>query len=240
MNTQEWMKEYLKENRKNPVLLRGVAQIYRATGEECYLDYLKRAEKEVDVTNGSVFSFLYQTTKEQNYLDLVEKVNGTLKEENHTEMLPFYMEYETKYGKKERYNEIIAKLDAEQERVYDRETRALRTDAADAIRLMMVYVDTMSVMSIEIYEMYRKLQDYYKELLKCVRREGSFSKEDAWMLSYTMFKGCNMRILLSEKYEDEAVALQEQELPQADEPETNAGIFLMSYAQRKILEEKNR
>ena len=60
------------------------------------------------------------------------------------------------------------------------------------------------------------------------------------MLSYTMFKGCNMRILLSEKYEDEAVALQEQELPQADEPETNAGIFLMSYAQRKILEEKNR
>ena len=49
-----------------------------------------------------------------------------------------------------------------------------------------------------------------------------------------------MRILLSEKYEEEAVSLQEQELPQADEPEINAGIFLMSYAQRKILEEKNR
>lgn len=240
MKIQEWITDYLKENRKDSILQRGVAQMYEATGEERYLDYLKCAAEEVDVTYGSVFSFLYQTTKESRYLELVEKVNGTLKEESRIGMLPFYMEYETKYGKKERYNEIIARLDAEQARVYDRETQTLRTDVTDAIRLMMVYVDTMSAMSIEIYEMYRRLQDYYKELLKCVRREKIVSKEDVWMLSYTMFKGCNMRILLSEKYEDEAVALQEQELPQADEPEEKAGIFLMSYAQRLILEEKNR
>lgn len=80
---------------------------------------------------------------------------------------PVYMEFETKFGKKAGYADIAAQLTCLGKRLAaDYETK----EAADFIRLL---VDTLFVMSPEIYEHYRSLQDLLKENVKqFVQKEG--------------------------------------------------------------------
>ncbi len=100
---------------------------------------------------------------------------------------PFYMEYETKYGKKEHYNDIISQFENVQKfmfndkkglcyHAFDEEKTQFWADKETGcssnfwLRSMgwylMALVDVMDNMSIEIYEQYRKLQDIFKAVLK--------------------------------------------------------------------------
>ncbi len=103
--------------------------------------------------------------------------------------LPFYMEYETRYDKKEKYNDIINQFAQGQKYLYDERNGLLRAayDEAsgegetparetDGMRLsgegryLAALVDTVEHTSVEIYEQYRKLCDGYKLLLRGVLR----------------------------------------------------------------------
>lgn len=102
-------------------------------------------------------------------------------------VMPFYAEYETKYDKKEKYNDIISQFENVQERMYDKEKglcyhgydEAMVQFWADSqtgcsasfwLRSMgwylMALVDTAEGISVEIYEQYRKLVDIYRLLIK--------------------------------------------------------------------------
>lgn len=99
---------------------------------------------------------------------------------------PFYMEYETRYEKKEKYNDIISQFDNVQKFLYNKE-RALCYHAYDESKeqfwadkktgcspnfwlrsmgwFLMALVDTMDSMSFEIFEQYKKLEKMFKQML---------------------------------------------------------------------------
>ena len=187
-----------------------------------------------DWVHGSrVLFFLYRTTKEEKYCKAFESVMNRLRAyprcecgnfvyhgEQPEEILdalyriqPFYMEYETVYGKKENYNDIIGQFGNAQKIMCGEGERPIRSTA----QYMAALGDTMDNMSIQIYEQYRKLQDMFKETLKGVlekrdAKSGLFRKNAAGgedngidtygsaVIGYCILKACRMGILLKEKY----------------------------------------
>lgn len=66
----------------------------------------------------------------------------------------------------------------------------------------------MEVMDQMIYEIYRKMQDYFKASVKAVLETGrdyddfdDFDEESELMFAYAVLKGCRMKALHTEKYE---------------------------------------
>ena len=123
---------------------------------------------------------------------------------------PFYMAYETKDGGKEQYNDVIAQYNAMNDELFA--TVKYSKDVKKSLKRLSVYaaalIDTMEVMDQMIYEIYRKMQDYYKASVKAVL--GSGYSEDGLedmdtatelMFAYAVLKGCRMKALHTEKYE---------------------------------------
>lgn len=125
----------------------------------------------------------------------------------------FYMNYETRDGGKEHYNDIIAQYNAIHESLY----RDVASDSKEACELLSYYcaalIDTMEVMDQPLYEIYRKLQDYFKEAVKTVLEvkysgnadafsgDGTTAESYELIFAYAVFKGCRMKVLQTEKYE---------------------------------------
>lgn len=260
MKTEQWMEQYLKDGETESLLQKGAMQMQEATGEERYLTFLKNAGTEEEVRYGSVLSFLYRKTGTQSYLDSVEALKKKLKEEagyqdgsgyyqldgavqleGMCQALPFYMEAETRYGKKEQYNHIIAQFDNVQKAIQDPESGLTVADLEQVGYDMMALVEVMDAMNIEIYEQYRKLQDDYKALLKeMLKKKEQWSVRVDMMMAYTMLKGCRMNIMLKEKYADAAFGLLEDvslQLPE-DASALDAGIYMMAYAQSLMLQKE--
>ena len=103
-------------------------------------------------------------------------------------VLPFYMEYETKIGKKENYNDIIRQFDNVQKLLYNEERGLCRNrfdetaggegrtpDAPDFLMddtglYLMALVDTMGSMSIQVFEQYKRLETIFKQVISGVLR----------------------------------------------------------------------
>lgn len=113
-------------------------------------------------------------------------------------VLPFYMEYETKYAKKEKYGDIVKELAGA-----EKEVSKAGYSGMDTAWYLAALIDVIDNMSFEIYEQYRKLQDIFKQTLaKVLQNSGtdSVSVSEKAMLAYCILKACRMGILLKEKY----------------------------------------
>ena len=88
---------------------------------------------------------------------------------------PFYMAYETKDGGKEQYNDVIGQYNAMNDELFA-DTK-YSSDTTAKVKVLSVYaaslIDTMEVMDQMIYEIYRKMQDYFKASVKAVLETGS-------------------------------------------------------------------
>ena len=157
---------------------------------------------------GKILFFMYDVTGEEKYRNAIEFIMNRLRIHPrcstgnffHKEIYPnqiwldglymaqpFYMEYETRFENKEKYNDIISQFENVQKYLYDKE-KGLCYHAYDEAKAqfwanketgcspnfwlrsmgwyLMALVDVMDKMSIEIYEQYRTLQDIYKLMLK--------------------------------------------------------------------------
>ena len=123
---------------------------------------------------------------------------------------PFYMAYETKDGGKEQYNDVIAQFNAMNDELFA--SVKYSKDTKKAVRALSMYaaslIDTMEVMDQMIYEIYRKMQDYYKASIKAVLESGynedgmdEMDDDAELMFTYAVLKGCRMKVLHTEKYE---------------------------------------
>lgn len=160
------------------------------------------------INAGKILFFLYDKTGEEKYHRAIEFIMEQLKKhprcacgnffhkQQYPDQIwldglymaqPFYMAYETRYDRKEKYNDIIEQFENVKKYLYDEE-KGLCYHAYDAsgkafwadkktgcsanfwLRsigwYLMSFVDVMDNMSIEIYEQYRKLQDMFKLMLK--------------------------------------------------------------------------
>lgn len=122
----------------------------------------------------------------------------------------FYMAYETKDGGKEQYNDVIGQYNAMNDELFA--TVKYSQDRTKALKKLSVYaaslIDTMEVMDQMIYEIFRKMQDYYKASVKAVLESGvtaegmdDMDDEAELIFAYAVLKGCRMKALHTEKYE---------------------------------------
>lgn len=129
----------------------------------------------------------------------------------------FYMNYETRNGGKERYNDIIAQYNSIRNNLYGDVQSRLKTDLQAreaAAYYAAALIDTMEDMEQPIYEIYRRLQELFKEavrdLLSAAKEETDCAAADCTgngVLSYAILKGCRMKALHTEKYEAKALAM---------------------------------
>lgn len=160
------------------------------------------------INSGKILFFMYEKTGEEKYRKAIEFIMDQLREHPrcstgnffHKKIYPnqiwldglymaqpFYMEYETKYDKKEQYNDIVSQFENVQKYLYDKE-KGLCYHAYDEAReqfwanketgcspnfwlrsmgwYLMALVDVMDQMSVEIFEQYKKLEDIYKLMIK--------------------------------------------------------------------------
>lgn len=146
------------------------------------------SESEAD-QYGRLALMFYKETGDESYRKKVEQIRAGQKElPEDVCAMPFFMEYETVCGKKERYNQIVDRMEKEGEKGF--------ADAGERDAYLAALVDVIDGISFEIYEKYRALIAVYKRVLKDALSEGKETPE----LSYAILKGCRMGILLNEKY----------------------------------------
>lgn len=140
---------------------------------------------------------------------------------------PFYMNYETKFGGKEQYNDIIAQFNILQEKAYPSVKNELGNAAADLE--MAAYaaaaVDTMEVMEQPLYEIFDRLRQILKQAVSAMNDKSleAFAKETkevqeaGLFYAYAVLKGCRMKALITEKYEKAALDILEAAEAKAQE-----------------------
>jgi len=161
-----------------------------------------------DISCGKILFFVYEKTKEEKYKKAFEFIMKRLMSHPrcacgnfwHKEIYPnqiwldglymaqpFYMEYETKYHKKENYEDIINQFRNVRKYLYN-DSKKLYYHAYDEAKIqpwcnkktgcssnfwlrsmgwyLMALIDVIDNMSEEIYEYYRELIDLFKEAIK--------------------------------------------------------------------------
>lgn len=183
-----------KDETWKPYQLAGAIQMYEATGEEVYKDFVMTHLSRLEAPEGmaerlpkqeylAYFFALDQTGSEkyrQKIESLIENNDWTL------EIMPFAMAYETRYKRKEHYNEIAAMFRGKES-----------FTGNDLVAL----IETIDQMSEEIYEYYRELRDLFQAVIKEKIKEFPNSSETQY-IGYCVLKACNMGVLSSEKYRD--------------------------------------
>ena len=239
--------------------LLGMKQMYDALGDEQYLsiirEYLKDLVEEdgklrsddfnaADVNCSKLLFFLYDKTGDEKYRTAIEAVMERLREnpkllssdpisvEALYMVQPFYMEYETRYDKKAKYSDIIGQ--------FERADSILNAEAAGGMQRGMyltALIDTLSGMSFEIYEKYRKLQDAFKRVHRekaiCYRDDAGDAEN--LRIAYAVMKASRMGVLQKEKYASDGMEivenLVENRLTDILEDPCAAGPFLCAYGQ---------
>ncbi|HCD46064.1 MAG TPA: hypothetical protein DEQ64_20525 [Lachnoclostridium sp.] len=170
----------------------GAVQRYEIAGEEVSKDfvlaYLSREEVLKELTESPLAQdslacfFALDQTGDEKYRQMIEALAGsrawTL------DFMPFVTAYETRYKRKEHYNEIAALFRKEEQ----------FTGSG-----LVALIETIGQMSEEIYEYYRELKDLFKTAVREKIKELPDSPE-ALEIGYSILKACNTGVLQRERY----------------------------------------
>lgn len=197
------------------LVLLGAKEMYEATGateyfdliveymnsyisEDGSLDYVNEACQDLyKIGLGKILCFLYEQGKGEKYKKALDKmVNHIRTMEDKYEVLPLYLEYETKFNEKENYNDVYrcmkdARAGFQNERV-PMESR---------IYDLMVLIDMYENSSEEVFEQHKQYSIWFKAALKDVLVEQRYELEETAVIAYCILKGCRLGILLQEKYQ---------------------------------------
>ena len=252
---EKYYKEFVLDYLKKYINEDGTINFYRP--ENYHLD---------NISAGNVLYFAYDVTGEEKYRKAIEELMEQLRHQPridsgnfwHKDIYPnqvwldglymaqvFYMDYETRFGGKEHYNDIISQFKNVRQYMYNEE-KGLYYHAYDATKsefwadrqtgvspnfwlraigwYMLGLIDAMSAISQPIYEYYRDLGDLFKEALKGIlqyqdKETGLFYQvvdrsdvkgnyletSGSAMIAYAMLKACEMKVILPEKYEQNAM-----------------------------------
>lgn len=211
-----------------PYQLTGAIQMYEATGEEVYKDFVMTYLSSMEVPEGMAVSlsvqdslacfFALDQTGNETYRQVIESLIG--QNDWTLDFMPFVTEYETRYKRKEHYNEIAAFFRGEE-----------KLTGNDLIAL----IETIGQMSEEIYEYYRELRDLFKTAVKGKIKELPDSSESL-EIGYSILRACNMGVLPREKYGDFGELI--WKTIEGNDKDTCAGLQEMMKAQYTILKKQ--
>lgn len=168
-----------------------------------------------------VLFYIYDVTQEEKYLKAIENLQEMLRTlprdaegiflagengitDSRTKMLyeilPFYMEYETRYHKKAEYNDIVLQC------------RSVKEEEKDEWYLLAL-IDIMEAMSIEIFEHYKTLEQLFKDKVKKVLSTQKTDVEEetgsTFSVAYAIIKACRLGVLSRERYEETGLRMLE-------------------------------
>lgn len=214
------------------------------------------------VNAGKCLFVAYEYTKEEKYKGAIEQIMNQVRTQPRTKSgnffhkqiypnqiwldglymaQPFYMEYETKFDRKEKYDDIVSQFENVQKYLFNSE-KGLCYHGYDESKsifwanpetgcsknfwlrsmgwYLMSVVDVIDAMDQDIYEKYHALVDVFRTLIQGIlpyqdKESGLFydiidmpdvkgnylETSGSAMVAYAVLKGCNMGILLKEKYE---------------------------------------
>ncbi|WP_186422226.1 hypothetical protein [Lacrimispora celerecrescens] len=217
-----------RNKRIKPYQLTGAIQMYEATGEEVYKDvvmtYLSGLEAPegladgLPIQDGLACFFALDHTGNEKYRQMIESIIG--QNEWTLDFMPFVTAYETRYKRKEHYNEIAA--------LFHREERLAGSD-------LVALIETIGQMSEEIYEFYRELRDLFKTAVRKKIKELPDSSE-ALEIGYSILRACNMGVLQREKYGEFGELI--WKTIESNDKDTCAGLQEMLKAQHTILKKQ--
>ena len=215
--------------KEKSLLINAVQGLYKATDDEDYKDWVMNTLADAVDEEGNVagmdkedmcdsFYFgnllFFAVAQDDRYKKAIlniekslAKADGTMTAKDTWKCQPYFMNYETVYGGKERYNAIIANYN----RVVKEEGVPASAEFACGL------IDTMEVMAQPLYEIFAKMKDYYKETVKAVLASDEKAKNetsadntandvcnclcaDKLLFVYAVLKGCRMKALHTEKY----------------------------------------
>lgn len=213
--------------------------------------YAPEEYKLASVNGGTTLFFAYDETGEEKYRAAIEALMEQLRAQPRLdgvfyydggakdglraaglyEAQVFYMMYETRFGGKEHYNDVIVQFKRMREKLFDEEAKLYRSGCTDGETqdfnihgegaVLKALIDTLSVMDQPVYEYYNDLKVMFKEALKGLlqyqKKDNLYFYENILDASqgcsdgcvkgtaavvYAMAKGCRLKAVLAEKYED--------------------------------------
>ena len=191
-----------KESLKNYACGNGLYEAFKATGDDRY----RQAAKEIAV------QFDNQPRYEEGFFKGSDD-NGVKRLCRTYMYVPFYMIYETLDGGKERYNDIIAQVRSYRNNLFEISVAKLGSDE-DALHVTAHFaaalIDAMENMDQMLYEIYHEMLDYFRDTVKAVIDSGvDINRGTAadYLFGYAVLKGCRMKALITEKYENDVLGL---------------------------------
>mgnify|MGYP000072251251 CR=1 FL=1 len=124
--------------------------------------------------------------------------------------LSFYMNYETKDGGKEHYNDIIAQYNAIYAECFENAGKAAHDGDAKAVKALALFaagaVDTLEVMDQALYEIFERIREMYKAAVSVLNDtiDNTDSQFVKLIYAYAVLKGCRMKLIQTEKYASKA------------------------------------
>lgn len=229
---KDYLEKFNKEKATSSIeagyLLSGSLQMYLATGDVEYkkfiTDYLESGNNSDDLSIGKVLYYLYEETKDEKYKKAIEEFvekggNGPKDLEEFYMVMPIYAEYGTKIWKKENYNNIMAQ--------FKDMRNSIKSDSEKELYLMAL-VETLEVMSEEIFEHYKALEVFTKEVIREI-------ENDSLVKAYGILKACRLKALLKEKYQETGIMILDSNSEPALDNSKDVGVFMMAYAQALLL-----
>lgn len=124
--------------------------------------------------------------------------------------LSFYMNYETKDGGKEHYNDIIAQYNALYKDCFEDVSKPANEGDSKAVEALAYFAagaaDTLEVMDQALYEIFARIREIYKQTISVLNETVDSTDSDAVKLvyAYAVLKGCRMKLIQTEKYASKA------------------------------------
>lgn len=235
-------------------------------GEDGSIQYFDSSKLNKDSINAfKVLLYIYDVSQEEKYFKAIEDLqqgirnlprdekgiflageNGIADSKGKTfyELLPFYMEYETRFHKKAEYNDIVMQC------------QSMKEEEKDEWYLLAL-VDIMEAMSIEIFEHYKTLEQLFKDKVRKMLSTKEVNVEEetgsTFRIAYAIIKACRIGALSREKYEAAGLGILEggiqkvlslsgeenslSEKTVSIKPEC-MGSLMMAYAQKLMLQKQ--
>lgn len=226
MRPEEFLKTVKEHHECMAVTVPACIRYYDVTRDSGYRDFLLETAEHASVEEGTADAlfFAWKETGKENFKNAVveegKKAFGILEDLAEVyKVYPFFVAYDTAYAKKEHYAKVVD---------------VFQSMDLSIGRNLAALIDVISVMSPEIYEHYRALQDLFRLKIKAAAEQaGGFerlvecSPMERAAAGYVILEACENRTLLAEKYEEFGVALWES-VKDLDEAWNGSDVALMS------------
>lgn len=194
-------------------VLKGCVQMHIATGEERYLGAIKDYTAQYEYGSGSIedaeagnaLFYLYELTGGKQYESVLKSLTERFKlsgdgpgPEWLCAVLPFYMNYETKFNKKAGYQEIVNRFLGIRHKLSKEENQLNLVSESSYLTAL---IDTIDVMSIEIFEHYKALEILFKEAVRKIAPGGNPPRILEPAQCTAILKACRIGVLSRERYE---------------------------------------